>query len=70
MSWSSSDTCRSQIDALARAGLQAVVGPTYHDCDDLDDVFALEMRLNLTAVPPCERVAAWFGRFRGHTAGI
>ena len=66
VSWSSSDTCRSQAEALARAGLRAVeLGPTYHDCDELEDVLGLEARLRAAAVPSrCANVRAWFDCLR------
>jgi glycosyltransferase A (GT-A) superfamily protein (DUF2064 family) len=64
--WSSSDTCSSQAQALARAGLRAVVlGPTYHDCDEIEDVLGLEVRLRAAAAPSrCANVSAWLDRLR------
>ena len=96
--WSSSDTCSSQAQALARAGLRAaMVGPTYHpnpnpspkpnpnpnpspktspnpnpnqgptypDCDEIEDVIGLEVRLRAAAAPSrCVNVGAWLDRLR------
>ena len=64
--WSSSDTCSSQAKALARAGLRAVVvGPTYHDCDELEDVLGLEVRLRAAPAPSrCANVGAWLHGLR------
>ena len=64
--WSSSDTCSSQAQALGRAGLRTVVmGPTYHDCDEIGDVLGLELRLRAAAAPSrCANVGAWLDRLR------
>ncbi len=66
--WSSSDTCSSQSEALRRAGLHSVVvGPTYHDCDEVEDVMGLEQRLRGAAAATAARlphVGTWLGRLR------
>lgn len=53
--WSSHDTCISQLAALSRAGLRCVVGQTYDDVDELEDLVALDLRLqvNSTAASCC-----------------
>ena len=59
--WSCAETCASQQAALDRAGLAVAVGETYSDCDELDDVRALQRRLAdpSGAAPHCPHVLAW-----------
>ena len=61
VAWSCAETCASQQAALERAGLAVAVGETYSDCDELDDVRALQRRLGdpSGAVPHCPHVVAW-----------
>eukprot|EP00967_Tisochrysis_lutea_P119510 scaffold195097_cov31-Tisochrysis_lutea.AAC.2 len=45
VSWSASDTCESQVDALARAGCKCEIGPTYADVDEAEDLRTIGQQL-------------------------
>jgi len=62
--WSSHDTCISQLAALSRAGLRCVVGQTYDDVDELEDLVALDLRLQMDEGMSCPYMSTYFDELR------
>ena len=55
--WSTDHTCLSQANAIAKCGIPVLVGPTFHDVDEVEDLIGLRDRVLGATTPEAMAVA-------------